>query len=874
MKIDVYTYDDPRRWRHHSQYNEIKNAIHVCATKNMADGIKGAYQNEEEREFRYVFTIREIIDELLSRWNLPEEQLKQYLTLSRAISEYNTDKAELKDAFKSNRSDLLETIRFLTYTGVKPADLSIIDPEGDELTDKEKLFQQIWLEVEEEDPTYESIRKQLRGGWTTEEVKAGLNRLLLEQERPALDLDINKLVLHGFYFITPEQQIFLQALRKAGFEIMFFNFYDQRFPETFDFIRAFISEQFQWTDGWKFESNREEKEESLGAKFLSAFEGEGAPGCASQQEIIRYDSFFEFLNEVIVPNYPIGNPELERDGVQIIATNADMLNDILVQYYPDKFAERRNFLQYPIGQFISKVHQMIDGGTLILNEDILISTFSSGWLYNPITKKNARDYTYALKQLLPFFGNCHTVKGDWLPRFSQLLEHYDGILPAFEEPDDDRIIASVRSPFAKIAHFSLTRRQVEDVRYFVEQLVFIAEELFDIEAKEASIGEHFKRLLAILDKRNPTKHSQLLPNEVDIIALLNERLKRIQDDNFFLYDDVGEAINVYLSGKLSKRDESFIKPFIEVDGEAFKQKGSFTFYLTGLDEKGLPLDEFSTPWPLQEATFEKLSIRHEALELNTLRNKSIKQISRYLLFIVLEFLLDGNMELSWMRNFLDRKDLQPAVYVHQLGLKIRDHQDKGKRYLVGARPNSIDFKNLEMGPEDGGLTELTFTDFLAEYNQCARRFYFGYILSRSPVFTDEFIHQFMYSDLIRLVKRSTALENSQVIKAVGDLFPQWTDYKKEAIAETYISNAGRSEILEQVSGGTKISKARKNFQFPGLRNDERDRLVEETIRKKPSLLDSIKEAAMEETILPARPGRHCRFCPHLDTCSEGEHPID
>lgn len=55
-----------------------------------------------------------------------------------------------------------------------------------------------------------------------------------------------------------------------------------------------------------------------------------------------------------------------------------MLNEILVQYYPNKFAERRNFLQYPIGQFISKIHQMIDDNTLILNEDILISAFSLG----------------------------------------------------------------------------------------------------------------------------------------------------------------------------------------------------------------------------------------------------------------------------------------------------------------------------------------------------------------------------------------------------------------------------------------------------------------------------------------------------------------
>ncbi|WP_241673130.1 hypothetical protein [Bacillus cereus] len=877
MNVDVYTYDDPKRWRNHSKYNKIKNAIHICATKNMKDGIVEAYQNKEEREFCYVFTIREIIDELLTRWNLPEEQLKQYLKLSRVINELNTDNAELKNAFKNNRSDLLETIRFLTYTGVKPIDLTTINLESNKLTEKEKLFQQIWFEVEGKDSTYKDIRNKLRKGWAIEEIKKKINRLLEKTQRPALDVGMNELVLHGFYFITPEQQIFLQALRKAGFSITFFNFYDHRFPETFDFIKGFISKEYQWTDNWQIESNRENKDESLGTEFLSAFEGENAPGGTLKKEVIRYNSFFEFLNDVIIPNYPIGESEDERDEnknkVQIIATNADMLNGILVQYYPNKFAERRNFLQYPVGQFISKIHQIIDENTLILNEDILISAFSSGWLYNPITKKNARDYTYLLKKLLPFFGNCRTIHEDWLPRFSDLMQHYKEILPAFEGPNDDRIVTSVRSPFSKFAHFSLSKKQVEEVYYFVKQLVFIAEELFDIEAKEATISEHFDKLLAILDKHNPIQHSKLLQDETKIIHSLNEKLKKIQDDNFFLYDDVGEAINVYLSGKLSKTDESFIKPFIEVDGESFKTNIN-TFYLTGLDEKGLPLDEFSTPWPLQDVTFEKLSIRHEVLELHTLRNQSIKQISRYLLFIALEFLVNESTELSWMQNFLDREDLQPAVYVHQLGLKVIDYKEKANHLVVKTRPNLVDFKDIVVDIDDEDLTELTFTDFLIEYNQCKRRFYFSYILGRSPVYTDEFIHQFMFTELIRLVKRSTALADEQVIKTVSELFPHWTNYKKEVMAETFIKSAGISEKKDSVSGNISISQARKNFQLPGLTKNVRNKLVEEAVMNKPSLLIDMKEDVMNENVFHAEPGEICRYCPHIDICGEGEHPID
>ncbi len=295
---------------------------------------------------------------------------------------------------------------------------------------------------------------------------------------------------------------------------------------------------------------------------------------------------------------------------------------------------------------------MIDENDIILNADILISTFSSGWLYNPVTKENAREYTHLLKKMLPFFSDCRTAQNEWLPRFSQLQKYYEEILPAFEEPGDNRIVSSVRSPFASFGHFSLSRNELGNIHYFVKQLIYIGEELFNAGTKQTSISKHFKKLLTILEKRNPTLHSELLPNEVKIITQLSEKLKQIQDDNFFLYEDVGEAINVYLSGRLSNKDESFIKPFIEVDGEAFKKNTSI-YHLTGLDNRGLPLDEFSTPWPLQENVFEKLSIRHEVLELSTLRNKSVKQISRYLFFIAIEFLPLKNMELSWMKSFLD-----------------------------------------------------------------------------------------------------------------------------------------------------------------------------------------------------------------------------
>ena len=74
---------------------------------------------------------------------------------------------------------------------------------------------------------------------------------------------------------------------------------------------------------------------------------------------------------------------------------------------------------------------MFQRGKLILTEDILMGAFSSGWLLDKGTKKNARDYTYDLKRIFPFFINCTNIE-EWIGRINELIYQYEHILPLFE----------------------------------------------------------------------------------------------------------------------------------------------------------------------------------------------------------------------------------------------------------------------------------------------------------------------------------------------------------------------------------------------------------------------------------------------------------
>lgn len=879
MVVEVATYYHPKKWREHPSYETIKDEIHICATRNMADGIEERYRNDELEEFQHIFTMQQVMDRVLTQWGNPERLLQQYLSLSKTIHDL-PGKANLKSAFRSNTSELLDTIRFLVFCGIEPSSM----PNEQNLTEKEQFFLELWKAIEkDDDKVYTFMKGFSKSKWGKEKIIKRLNWIheSKHKQKPEEELlnisdDKKKIILHGFYFITPEQQVFLKFLERSGFELIFFQYYDNRFPNTFDFIKNFISESNGWTDNWQVQT-QEEQVKTIGTQFLKTFEDGVQKNIKKEKNVLAYDSFFDFLHQVIIPSHPIGEEEKIEDA-RIIATNADILNEMLVQYYPDQFVEERNFLNYPVGQFIMNIHKMREGNKLYLDNEIIMTSFSSGWLTDKKTNKNAQNYTYELEQLLPFFTDCTEVS-QWIERMDYLLTIYDEILPLFEDESDNRVLESVRSPFAKIAHFSLSKEKIVQLKGFFELLKNIAEDLFDLGNEETSLDKHFIRLSKLMQENSPITNKVLLQKEEEnLIEILYRKIEEIDDTHAFLYDDIGEAIQFYLSGSFSNEEKTFVTPFIEVDGEAFKNNDE-KVYLTGLDEQGLPLGEFDIPWPLQESTFELLSENHKVLKLNKSRNDSVKKISRYLLFIALEFLSDEQLELSWIKNFLDREGLEPAVYVRYMNMNIsnksiieEDIQDDKNIEEY----NTFDFTALK--PEDSllekAVEELKYEDILAEYVMCPRRFYYGFILERYPTFSDEFIHQFLYSEITNVIKRATKADNKKVIEVVSEIFPQWTTYQKENMASTALIYTGGNDVKSEVNGA-KVSEARKNFQFPGL-GKAKDKHYLDVAKKKESILEDIIQSSGEASsnMMTANPDHHCRFCPFLDDCKEGQYALD
>lgn len=428
----------------------------------------------------------------------------------------------------------------------------------------------------------------------------------------------------------------------------------------------------------------------------------------------------------------------------------------------------------------------------------------------------------------------------------------------------------MRSPFAKLSHFALPLDRIKQIKIFLVNIKQMSEFLFEHSAS-AKIDLHFERLRNILNKHG--KGASLIANENEKILIkeLEKKLDQIHDRSEFLYDDLQTALHFYLSGKLDDKDINYINDFVEIDGEMFKPD-NLPIYITGLDENSLPLGSPSVPWPLQAETFEQMSEHHIALELHTIRSRAIKSISRYLFFIALN-LKSKNVKLSWIKNILDQHELQPALYIKQLGLIPKEYTPSSEEHEITYKPYDFSLEKAKQEEMAEGWKTLGFIDFLAEYELCPKRFYYSYIADEYPSFASDFIHQFLFSEIIRAAGQGTKADFETLLQEVSPLFPQWLNFKKRVSAEKsfqYVPNSlgKKTHVIEDHS----YTETRKNFQFPGFTKKFRNELFDKTEAAYPKIIEELVDE--NQSSLTAKPGYECRFCPHIEYCSEAAYSVD
>lgn len=846
VNVQVFTYSDPKSWRRHQQFPLMQPAFHMCATANMKRGIEAQYGDELSN----IATVREVLTSFMpiKNWYNPEKRMKQYLEFASFMSNYPFSEETLRDAFKANKEDVLNTIRFLVQAGVTPSDLN-----GIKLVDKEHAFVQLWAKYETQDPSLNHHRQFLKYANNYQEAF-----------RRQFHMGIGKRIyLHGFYFITPEQQQFFKFLVNNGFELIFFQYYDERFPETFDFIKLFIHEDYGWSSKWHIDDVQMPLT-PIAEQFLTAYEDTTAPVVQQSMDITKYNSFFDFLQAVIIPHYPMDEAFNDND-VKIFAPNATELNELLAIYYPSLQTGNRQFLAHPIGRFIVNIHTLWQDDMLVLTGELLTELFASGWIIDEETGEKAVDYTYDVEQILPYFEGCHSLE-EWMARITTLALQKQEIAQNFPAKTKARHDVELSSPFTKLSYFNVEITRLAQIKKFMEGIRLLAEDLFDAGGR-SSVDTHFSKLLQMLKHR---KRVDVYTNtlEQQVIDNLIERLNDVTDATEFLYEDIQPALFLYLSGRFEETDAAHqvMTDFLELDGEMFKEHRE-NVYFTAFDEQNIPLSEVPMPWPLQRQTIEELAQKNDAMTLFIHRNATVKETTRFLFFIALTFFKPQNFQLSWIVDRLTHEGLNVALYARQLGMNVQTYSpiDAQKTLPKERAVTSSALNETEKATFARIINDNTHGQMLlATYEICPKRFYYSYVLDTYATFNDKFMHQFMFTNIYRI---AAGMKNSPAEQIVDDLspyFPHLKRYLLHTIANDfhdrkYYFNASTDPIAPMVM----------NHLLPGFKRSEQEKAYASAAEGK-----SLAAILSDDELFEAKPSRHCTLCPHKNECPDVMYGVD
>lgn len=844
MVVKVLTYDNPNDFYTKKEFAPYKKYLHICATSSLKHSLKNNQYILGE-----VLTAKEVIELFYPTWNLPVERFTQYAKLADKLRGYKkVGASKIIQSFKRNKLDLLITMRNLTEIGLKPIDLRKYLSKVEE-----EVFCDIWDLMYEE---FSPLMKVAENKLFSKNIKEILG------EYKGFD-DECKIILHGFYYISPVQHYVFSKWKSIGIELVFLNLYSRNYPSTFKFIEENFSENNGWAKKTNWVAISTEPQENA-EKFAATLEGESLISAIENVSEKVYEYALDFVNDLLV--------EKENGGPIYLSPSSDSLNERLSEYHDGKDT-KKHFLSYPIGQYLFGLHVLYneEEQDYLINGKNLLDFFNSGWLRK--NDVNAKEYTYKLKKILPYFDDCKTIS-EWQNRFEKLIdlkkkvddESIDSQIP---RNINEGFLKAKTNPFLRFSFLSLSLEETREIQLFFEKILEDAKKLMEVEKGRVTLKYHFDKIKSLL-KDSGLKENLIIEEENELIKSLEGSLSMFGTGDTLNVVDLSEALTVFLGKGFDSEDkmndyQKIIKPLEQLDGLILNNKNEL--HLCAMDEKSFPSKSVPMPWPLSKETLAKMN--HAATNMYLFREKYQTEISKYLFFQALSY--KGSIKFSWIKNWKEEENLDKSVYVDLLNLNQSFEEE------------DIDFKYLE---EEDSLVFEGDSQYANHYPQeesieaniCVRRFFFSTIFSSFSSYENTFHYTFLLGTAAKInaVKRMTEEENIATLK---ELYPPFSKSKLAYIVSenlNYIDNFKRYNYNLKYYNETPYFNYASNFQFLTHRGGFDHRIWKEafTKRNNQNFFSTTLFKTSTVSFPEANPSYLCRFCPHQSYCKDSEYPID
>lgn len=871
MSREVYTYSNLAYLKDSSIFNKIKYYPIITVSSDLKKALKGnmTYDQVEglfSTDSKVIVTeFHNVAVSVDSYFNSDQAKFNRLIILSEYIRHQIEKANNIEDknwltGCIRNINSLLSSITLLEQANVKPAD---IDIDGERNI---QLLVDSWNYLLERDSSIEKYQETVNGL----KRKSNFNNVLNKAFNTSISFDkFEKIVLMGFYFMTPFQERIIKCLEDAGYDLIFFIQYDERYP----FVHEIWDKTYSTANGypdktkWNMEKCREAN------PYADIFNGADCVELPNHIEIREYASVIEFVNDV---------KKEKNNGYFTYSAGFKNANEILKDYYPEEYGERK-ILSYPVGQFINTLNKMWDEDkkTIVLDEDGLIDCFSSGWL--SLNGVSGKQYLQDLLYLLPFFKGCRYIK-EWEIRLNKLNEIYEKVNGNFEfELDPEESVArwqqTVGNPLNSFSMFALEKGKADIILGLIKQLFKMANELFT-NNNNISVSQHIYKLDNILRKYEIS--DEIYTEERKIVGDIFDKLG---DANDFKIDctpsDIARALNLYMSGKyddgeIQTNKMGMIYPLFFIDAACVKNNSKVHICLC--DVNTLPGGKKDYVWPLTGKLIKKCREKTNNYLLSNVITimETDALCNRFFTYCAIK---NNDVILSWINN-INEKILAPSPYIKLISRATNIDIKAPKR-------NEITFDNVYKSAYGAGKITKYDNDksprgMVKEakmaYALCPMKYVLGYVTEKYPSFQSDFQQNYAMNALISSIYgllRDKGVTINEVYDNVIELFPQLRKTERRQIRDfiRYDQNDDDLNYENRTQCGDYFfTDERIRIQYPNrkVRQLAVKRFTElfTPDGRKGMNLYEVMEATDREKVFGKKDDAKtaCQYCPHIAYC--------
>lgn len=884
MPYENLTYETADQLARQFSLGKYKNSLHITATNSLR---RGVIQNNSELRWLDAPTITfgQILEQVGYQWFSGKVQLKQYTAISSFLRDHSKEnKSSLNpsifNAIDKNKDIMLRTIRTFEDAGVTNCDVNNVLKSP---SYEEKLCLDLWNHLEKT-TSFQNYRRwfmnfdEKADSIFTETVENILvdvypndierNLANMTPKSFASTEELKKfvrnysnellkdktVVFHGFYFFTPIQQRIIRALEKAGYTIVQLINYRKGYPSVFEVVESFLD----------FESY---PPHHLGGippiinqtsnNFLGICEGK------------FYDSRYHSASKY----YPFQHLYQFKRFIESDNQNNDFLISPRareVRSYIDDASNLANLQlkDFPIGQFLINIHQI---NTSSFNEQtksfqdqdrlstsILKRIFSSGYLYvdGESTQKYVNDLDKISQRLEHAFTFSEFTEGEltldsWISALERLIEDKvaieDALTPDLEQITIDEALYLYPNRF--LSYFSVPLERLHKILKGIKQIKNLYKRIFT--GENIKLNQYIEDLVNYVNK-------EILPNvvledEKQIAIQFISKFESLKDDEIESFDrsDLIQGLRYFLSENINDENSNSLFGESLSDGSIVSlQDGDFLpfvdnqhVHLAFIDNKSLPLTQNIVTWPFSPNSMNLLYDTHADLRLIKKRKNLDASITKYLLYLITQNA--SSIKFSTVSNFKQEKNLKPSYYIDLLDLSKGNIEPTSKN-----SDGIVDqvFLSETIQPKKRQKTHL----LNSTKDKCKKRMVFSYFLQDFPTYENDFHQRFVFSALLRRFlsiqeSNSSFITQHEMIKLVFNLFPHWSQSKKEILAANDMKYKyyATGYVVDRIAGFDNL----ENVAFIGKKN-----------------LSLAKYFS--------NPGLQCKYCPFQTYCKESVREAD